>query len=271
MSTGAASVSSEMLFALSIAVKMIVTALFFVGATFAAERGGPVVGGMVATLPISAGPAYVFLALDHDAAFLATAALASFVATAATCLAALAFAVAAQRRGPAASFAAGFLVWLAVIALLQARPWTMTSAWPLVAVVFSVSLVLVDPYRRAARPILVRRWYDVPLRASMVAILVALVIILSVSLGPALTGFAACFPIVLMSLMAILHPRLGGPAAAAVLANSMLGLLGFAMFCLTLYAVVEWTGAAAGLLLAVAVNAACNLGFWALRRHGVRD
>jgi hypothetical protein len=259
-----------MLFALSIAVKMIVTALFFVGAPFAAERGGPVVGGMIATLPISAGPAYVFLALDHDSSFLAGAALASFVSTAATCVAALVFAVAAQRRGPVASIGSAFLVWLAGIALLQARPWTITSAVLVVASVFAVCLILVERYRGAARPVLVRRWYDVPLRATMVAILVALVIVLSTSLGPALTGFAACFPIVLMSLMVILHPRLGGPAAAAVLANSMLGLSGFAMFCLTLFAVVEWVGAAAGLLLAVAVNAACNLGFWALRRHGVR-
>jgi hypothetical protein len=259
-----------MLFALSIAVKMIVTALFFVGATVAAERGGPVVGGMVSTLPISAGPAYVFLALDHDTTFLAAAALGSFVSTVATCVSALTFAVVAQRRGPAPSFAVAFLVWLAAIAPLQARTWTTASAMLLVAVVFAVCLILVDRYRRAARPVLIRRWYDVPLRASMVAILVALVIVLSVSLGPSLTGFVASFPIVLMSLMAILHPRLGGPAAAAVLANSMLGLLGFAMFCLTLCVVVEGVGATVGLLLAVAVNAACNLGFWALRRHGVR-
>jgi hypothetical protein len=188
-----------MLFALSIAVKMIVTALFFVGATFAAERGGPVVGGMIATLPISAGPAYVFLALDHDASFLAGAALASFVSTAATCVAALVFAVAAQRRGSVASIGSAFLVWLAGVALLQARPWTITSAVLVVAAVFAVCLVLVDRYRGAARPVLIRRWYDVPLRAAMVAILVALVIVLSTSLGPALTGFAACFPIVLMS------------------------------------------------------------------------
>ena len=34
-------------------------------------------GALVATLPISAGPSYVFLALDHDAAFIAEGALAS--------------------------------------------------------------------------------------------------------------------------------------------------------------------------------------------------
>jgi hypothetical protein len=263
-------VSPDVLFALSIAVKMVVTALFFVGATVAAERGGPVVGGMVATLPVSAGPAYVFLAFDHDAAFIAAAALGSFVTTIATCLSALVFVFTAQRRGPVVSFVSAFLVWLAVIVLLQLNSWTMPPAVLLVAVVFAVSLVLVDRYRRAPRPILIRRWYDVPLRAAMVATLVALVIVLSMSLGPALTGVIASFPIVLMSLMVILQPRMGGPAAAAVLANSMLGLLGFAMFCLTLYLVAAWVGTAVGLLLAVVVNAVCNLGFWALRSGAVK-
>jgi hypothetical protein len=263
-------VPAELLFVLSIAVKMIVTALFFVGATVAAERGGPVVGGMVSTLPISAGPAYVFLALDHDAAFVAAAALGSFVTTIATCMSSLVFVFVAQRRGPVASFASAFLVWLAVIVLLQTQSWTMPAAALLVAVVFTVSLALVDRYRRAPRPILIRRWYDVPLRAGLVATIVALVIVLSARLSPALTGVIASFPIVLMSLMAILHPRMGGPAAAAVLANSMLGLLGFAMFCLTLNLVAAWIGAAAGLLLAVAVNAVCNFGFWALRSGVLR-
>ncbi len=39
------------------------------------ERSGPVTGALVATLPISAGPSYVFLAIDHDAAFIAQGAL----------------------------------------------------------------------------------------------------------------------------------------------------------------------------------------------------
>ena len=32
------------------------------------ERAGPLVGAMVATLPITAGPAYAFLAAEHGAA-----------------------------------------------------------------------------------------------------------------------------------------------------------------------------------------------------------
>lgn len=90
--------SPELLFILSLLAKMAVTALFLVVATFAAERAGPVVGGMISTLPISAGPVYVFLAFDHDAHFIAASALGSFAINAAICIFALVYAALAQRR-----------------------------------------------------------------------------------------------------------------------------------------------------------------------------
>ena len=50
--------------------KMAVAAAVVVGCSLLAERFGPLMAAMIATLPISAGPVYVFLALEHDAAFL---------------------------------------------------------------------------------------------------------------------------------------------------------------------------------------------------------
>ncbi len=41
---------------------MAVAAAFVVSASVITERSGPVIGALVATLPISAGPSYVFLA-----------------------------------------------------------------------------------------------------------------------------------------------------------------------------------------------------------------
>jgi len=42
-----------------------------VSASRAAERAGPFIGAMIATLPVSTGPVYVFLAIDHGAPFIA--------------------------------------------------------------------------------------------------------------------------------------------------------------------------------------------------------
>ncbi len=72
----------DLYFALTLIVKMAVTAAFLLAATVTAERAGPLVGGLVATLPISAGPVYIFLALDHDAHFIAQSALGSLVTNA---------------------------------------------------------------------------------------------------------------------------------------------------------------------------------------------
>ena len=76
--------SPELAFILTLALRMAITAAFVVTASIVTERSGPVIGALIATLPISAGPSYVFLALDHDAAFIAEGALASLPINAAT-------------------------------------------------------------------------------------------------------------------------------------------------------------------------------------------
>ena len=87
------------LFWLSLILKMVVTAAFVVVATLIAERSGPLVGGLITTLPISAGPVYVFLALDHPTQFLADSALASLAINPVIAIYAIVYALLAQSRG----------------------------------------------------------------------------------------------------------------------------------------------------------------------------
>src|SRR6476620_8055652 len=90
--------SPELYFVLTLIVKMAVTAGFLLVATVTAERAGPLIGGLVATLPISAGPVYIFLALDHDAHFVAQGALGSFVTNAYNAIFAVVYALLAQNH-----------------------------------------------------------------------------------------------------------------------------------------------------------------------------
>ena len=90
--------SPDLHFILLLALRMAVAAAFVVTASFITERSGAVIGALIATLPISAGPSYVFLALDHDAAFIAEGALASFPINAVTMFFCLTYVVLAQRR-----------------------------------------------------------------------------------------------------------------------------------------------------------------------------
>jgi hypothetical protein len=127
---------------------------------------------------------------------------------------------------------------------------------------FAICVPLMQRFRHVRMPLITRRWYDIPLRASMVAALVATVVTLSGWVGPAITGILALFPVVFTSLMLILHPRIGGPATAAVIANSAWGLMGFGLAIAVLHLAALRFGSAIGLSLALTVCVVWNLTLW---------
>jgi len=71
-------------FVLPSLARALTTAALVVSASVAAEALGPFWGALIAALPVSAGPAYVFLAMRHGPDFIAASALASFAANAST-------------------------------------------------------------------------------------------------------------------------------------------------------------------------------------------
>jgi hypothetical protein len=255
------------MFWLPLAIKMAVTAAFVVIATKAAERAGSLVGAMIATLPIAAGPSYFFLSLDHDAAFIADSALASLVVNAVTAIFAVVYATLAARRGLAVSLGAALFVWFGLAAVVRLVPWTTVTAIAFSVLVFAVCFLLANRLTRVPMPPARREWYDVPLRALLVGSLVAVVVGLSEQLGPTVTGILAVFPIVLVSLTLILQPRIGGPASASVMADTIHGLLGFSLCCLTARLLVPVLGAAVGLSLALVVSVGANLAILTVRRR----
>jgi len=255
--------SSDLTFLLMLVLRMTVTAGFVVSASFIAERSGPVIGALVATLPISAGPSYVFLALDHDASFIAEGALASLPINAATIVLSLTYVLLAQRRGMLASCAAAVVVWLALALVIHAVYWSLLAGVAVNVVTFAVCVPILRRFRHVKKmPLITRRWYDIPLRASLVATLTATVVTLSGWVGPAISGILALFPVVFTSMMLILHPRIGGPPTAAVIANGAWGLMGFGLAIAVLHVAVLRFGSAIGLSLALATCIGWNLVLW---------
>src|SRR5207247_11141216 len=127
---------------------------------------------------------------------------------------------------------------------------------------FAICVTLLRPYRHVKMPMIRRRWYDIPLRASLVATLVATVVTASGWVGPKVSGIIALFPIVFTSMMLILHPRIGGPPTAAVLANSAWGLMGLGVAIAVLHVAALQFGSAIGLSLALATCVSWNLVLW---------
>jgi hypothetical protein len=256
-------------FALTLIVKMAVTAAFLLAATVTAERAGPLVGGLVATLPISAGPVYIFLALDHDANFIAQSALGSLVTNSFNIVFALTYALLAQKRNLLVSLAGAFAAWVALIWASGAVGWTLAAAVVLNIVILGFSFWLSAPLRHAPMPRVQTRWYDLILRAAMVALLVGTVVTLSFRIGPTASGNLAVFPIVLTSIMIILHHRVGGPATAAVMANAVIGLGGFAIAVIVLNLTADRLGSPLALSLTLAVSLGCNLLLYFVRQRSI--
>ena len=258
--------SADLIFILLLALRMAVAAIFVVTASVVTERSGPVIGALIATLPISAGPAYVFLALDHDAAFISASAVASLALNIATAIFITVYVLAAQRRSLWISICLAITVWLAVTLALVPAHWTAASALVLNLVVFALCVWIVKPYGRVAMPPTIRPWYDFVMRAGMVALLVGAVVTLSFRIGPTGSGVLAVFPVIYTSMMLILHRRVGGPATAAVLANAVFGLAGFGVALLTLHLAAVPLGSALALIAALSVSVAWNAGLY-IARH----
>lgn len=257
-------------FLINLAAKMIATAVVVVSASLVVERMGPFLGAMVATLPISAGPAYIFLAMEHGSDFLEKSSTVSLAMNAATAVFIVVYAFLAQRRGVAVSLASALIVWFSVAWMLSKTHWGFQEAIALNVVSFSACILAARKLFKERPPkskAHEARWWDVPLRVLGVMGLVGVVVLVGRFLGPMAAGIAATVPIVMTSLALILQPRMGGPATALVLANGLPGMIGMGLALIVLHASVSAMGAALALSLAFTVCVSWNAGLIGLRRR----
>ncbi len=261
--------SPDLYFALTLIVKMAITAGFVLAATVTAERAGPLVGGLVATLPLGAGPVYVFLALDHGAHFIAQGAINSLAINTVNVIFVLIYALLAQKRSLPLSLSVAMAVWFVLAWAVHEISWTIATAFLLNIAVLGLGIALARPLRHVPIPRVRARWTDLAMRAGLVALLVGVTVSLSFRIGPGGSGILAVFPIILISVMLILHRRVGGKPTAAVMANAVTGLAGFAFACVMLHVTAEPLGSSVGLTLALATSVAWGLLVYGARRRGI--
>jgi hypothetical protein len=259
--------SADLLSWLPLLAKLLLTAGIVVTASMVAERAGPLTGALVATLPVTVWPAYVFLALDHNAAFIADAARSGLAINAVTGAFLLVYATLAQKRGLFVCFTAAVGCWIALALLARSIAWTLATAGLLNLIAYPACLWLGRAMGTAEMPRLRRAWYDLPLRTLLVCALMATILEASIWAGPVVTGILAVYPISSTSLMLILQPRIGGRATAAVMANSLWGLFGISFGLAALSLSVVPFGAVPALAAALAIPIAWNLTVWTVRRH----
>jgi len=262
--------SPELVFWYGLALKMAMTAAIIVIVSVAVERSGPFIGALIAALPTSAGAAYIILTIEHPPSFIAASAVGSVAINAAVSIFAATYAVLAQRHGLLISLGIAMVIWFAVAAALRFVDWTPLGAVALTAAVFAITIPLSWRYRTSGPPLkFLRTALDIPLRALTVAVVVAIVTSASYSIGSFASGVFALFPIVFGSSIVILHPRVGGRAAASVMAHAQLALIGLGLGFLAVHYLTEPVGSWWALAIGLAVCIAWSGLLWVIRRRKI--
>jgi hypothetical protein len=241
-------------------------------ASVLAELLGPVWGALIISLPVTAGPVYVFMVLEHETAFVAAAALNGFAANAATGLFLIVYARRATDRGLLRALGPAALAWLAVAVPISAVSWTPLTAFLLNAAVYGAGAATTRPAATVlARSAVVARPRprDLVVRAAAVALFVTSLLALSTALGPARTGVIAAYPVTLTSTFVILHRRVGGAAMARLASITIRGVFGFGLTLLTLHLLIQPLGAGLALAAALLVSLVYSAGLLAIQRRPV--
>ncbi len=246
-------------FFISLGLRLVLAAAVVVVAAFLIERSGPFVGAMIVTLPISTGPAYAFLAMEHPPDFLAATALSSLVSNAATPVFMSVYALLAQRNGVLVSLGTALAAWSGLVACSVLVDWDLLRAIVLNVVLYALGGILLRGVPAAQRTgSSHRRWWDLPFRATAVMSLCAAVILAAHRIGPQAAGLVALAPMGFVSMALVVHPRAGGPVSASVFANALPGMIGFVGALLTVHVATVALGSWLGLCAALGVSMVWN-------------
>jgi uncharacterized membrane protein (GlpM family) len=263
--------SPDLLFWSELVLKMAMTAVVVVVVSITVERSGPFLGALIAALPTAAGAAYVILAIEHPPSFIAASAIGSLASSAGVAIFAAGYAMLAQRHGLMVSLGIALAVWFAIAAALRLIDWTPLSAVALNAAVYAVTIPLSWRYRTSGPPRkFIRTAFDIPLRALAAGLVVAIVTTASYSIGSFASGVFAVFPIVLCSSIVILQPRVGGPAAASVLAHAQVALIGLGLGFLAVHYLAAPLGSWWALVIGLLVCIAWSGLLWIIRASKIR-
>ena len=255
---------------LSLLAKAVTTALLVVIASVLAEALGPLWGALIISLPVSAGPAYVFLAMQHGGDFVAVSALSSAAANAATGLFLTVYAIQARGAPLWRGLGAAVIAWFVASLAIRQVMWTPVTATLINLLVYGTGFVLLARIGKATSGSgagAARRWFDLPLRAAAVALFVSTVVGFSSILGPEATGIAAVFPISLISLIVILQPRVGGVATARLASTALRAMLGFGLMLLVLHLAIQPLGITTSFVIALLVSLLWSGGLLVLSRR----
>jgi hypothetical protein len=217
-----------------LAVKLLLAPSFVVGASLVARRFGPRVGGLIAGLPVVAGPILLAYALAHGRAFAASAAAGTLLGLVSLIAFVVVYGRLAGRLFWGASMLAGWLAFAVATVVFSALSLPLGAALGLAAVALLVGLASLPRPGEGPRPQAAPPPWDLPVRAACALALVLSLTAVAGWLGPQLSGLLAPFPIVATVLATFTHAQRGTDELLRLLRGLVRGFGAFALFCFTL-------------------------------------
>jgi len=246
-----------------LATKILLSPLCVIGVSLVGRRWGLAAAGMLAGFPVVAGPILLIETLLHGRDFGADAAAGALLGLAALTAFVVVYGRVAAAAGPFPSVLCGWTAFLLGVAVLNPFEPPLALSLVLVCAGFALGLGLLPPVPSPSPAAPIPPSWDLPARALAALGLVLTLTALSGALGPHLSGLLAPFPVITSVLAVFTHVQGDVAQVGLLLRNFLLGLYGFAAFCLTLAVALPTlaTAAAFGLatVAALAVQATTML------------
>ncbi len=233
-----------------LAVKLLLAPSFVVGASLVARRFGPRVGGLIAGLPVVAGPILLVYALAHGRAFAASAAAGTLLGLVSLIVFVVVYGRLAGRLFWGTSMLAGWLAFAVATVVFSALSLPLGAALGLATVALLVGLASLPRPCEGPRPQAAPPAWDLPVRAACALALVLTLTAVAGWLGPQLSGLLAPFPIIATVLATFTHAQRGTDELLRLLRGLVGGFGAFALFCFTLALSLQRLDTAAAFALA---------------------
>jgi hypothetical protein len=236
-----------------LAIKLLLAPSFVVGASLAARRLGARIGGLIAGLPVVAGPILLVYALAHGRGFAAGAAAGTLLGLVSLIAFVVVYARLATRVSWAVSMLAGWLAFALATAAFSALSVPAGAALAIAAAGLFVGLALLPRPGVGRRTHAAPPSWDLPVRGLCALVLVLTLTAVAGWLGPQLSGLLAPFPIIATVLATFTHVQRGSDELLRLLRGLLSGFGAFALFFFTLAISLRGLGVAAAFALATAV------------------
>jgi hypothetical protein len=255
---------------LVLAVKALLAPMFVVGASVAARRFGPWVGGLFGGLPVVAGPILLAYALEHGRAFAGQAAAGTLLGLLSLTAFVVVYGRLASRAPWFVCMLSGWVAFALVTVVLDGVAVPAGVALGLVCLGFAGGLLLLPGQPNTAAgggAIPQAPVWDLPVRAGCALALVLALTTTAGWLGPQLSGLLAPFPVITTVLATFTHSQRGADEAVRLLRGMLSGFVAFALFCFTLTVSLGGATLVAGFALATVAALAAQVLMLSRARH----